>query len=50
MTKSLWYEVAKPILELVRVHANSFEDIMFAIKINRHEVIYLEPLTPMDKR
>ncbi|MCD6488465.1 MAG: hypothetical protein J7K21_04490 [Desulfurococcales archaeon] len=49
ITKSLWYEVVKPVLELIHVHANSLEDIMFAIVINKHEVIYLEPITSKDK-
>ena len=44
ITDSYWREVVKPVLKLIRVHANSLEDIMFAILINRHEVIYLEPI------
>ena len=49
ITKSLWYKVVKPILKSIHVHANSLEDIMFAIVINKHEVIYLEPITPVEK-
>ncbi len=44
ITNSLWYEVIKPVLELIHVHANSLEDIMFVLLINKHEVIYLEPI------
>ncbi len=45
LTDILWHTLIKPILQYIHVHANSLWDIMFALLINKHEAIYLEPLT-----
>jgi len=41
ITHIYWREIIKPILQLTHIHANSLEDIMLALLLNKHEVIYL---------
>jgi len=43
LTNILWHTLIKPILQHIHVHADNLWDIMFALLINKHEVIYLEP-------
>ncbi len=44
LTDILWHTLIKSILNKIHVHVNNIWDITFAILVNKHNVIYLEPL------